>query len=93
MDKLKFAQLINLIVARTGRELTTDDISDLEALTNVESEHEVCNLAEMSNMLLAMRDGRKIDAIKAHRALTRMPLKESKDAIELVMDKLVRSTE
>lgn len=93
MDKLKFAQLICLIVARTGRELTMRDIADLEALKAAEPEHEVCNLVEMNNMLWAMRDGRKIDAIKAHRTLTRMGLKESKEAIELVMDKLVRSTE
>ena len=95
MNKLQFAQLVCLIVARTGRELTMHDIADLEVLTKVAPEHEICNLVEMNNcnlvemnnMLTAMRDGRKIDAIKAHRALTQMGLKESKNAVELVMNK------
>lgn len=41
------------------------------------------------DMLAYMISGRKIEAIKTHRQLTGMGLKESKDAIENIMDRFV----
>jgi ribosomal protein L7/L12 len=40
---------------------------------------------EVTNLLTAMRDNRKIDAIKAYRMLTGQGLRESKDTVERFM--------
>jgi len=46
---------------------------------------QIADLGELvKGMFAAMSDGRKIDALKAYRALTGATLKESKDAIESV---------
>jgi hypothetical protein len=44
------------------------------------------NIIEMFRF---MREGRKIEAIKAHRALTGLGLKESKDEIESIMARML----
>jgi len=44
----------------------------------------------VSELLRYLREGRKIEAIKTHRWLTGMGLKESKDAIENTLSELSR---
>lgn len=41
----------------------------------------------VADMFKALRDDRKIEAVKAHRALTNYGIKESKDVIETVTDR------
>lgn len=92
MDAIKFAQLISYISNVAGCTLATESVQSIygtiENLTKIEnapSTHEQIRTAcghEVATMLIAMRDRKLIDAIKACRMLTGLGLKEAKDMIE-----------
>lgn len=85
MDMLKFAMLASWLGALTGRVFDSLDIETLRDRIAACFPDPVPNRADantIKELLNAMRDGRKIEAIKAYRALTGFPLKESKDFIE-----------
>jgi ribosomal protein L7/L12 len=44
----------------------------------------------IDDMFRFMREGRKIEAIKVHRSLTGYGLKESKDEIERIMNRMMK---
>jgi ribosomal protein L7/L12 len=84
MDPVKFACLISYLAGVTRHQLSQDEISNIYNLgcdMQLRSQHQ-CNVNELYVMMAAMKDGRKIDAIKSHRVLTGFGLKESKDAVE-----------
>lgn len=87
MNKLQFAQLVCFLCSSTGREFTTTEIEHLDALTNIPPTPGKINLLPMFE---AMRDGEKINAIKEYRSLTGEGLRESKDAIEMLMNRFAK---
>lgn len=48
----------------------------------------VISVQHVHDLMNAMAQGRKIEAIKAHRTMTGFGLKESKDVVESVMDRV-----
>jgi ribosomal protein L7/L12 len=60
-------------------------IIQLSALINTD-EVKLLQVDQVHVLMNSMADGRKIDAIKAHRSLTGDGLKESKDAVDAVMN-------
>jgi len=76
LDKLKFAEVIGYCANR-GMTVDATDIKVLDDLINTSA-----NADDINNMIKAIKDGRKIDAIKYYRTITGMWLKDSKDAIE-----------
>ena len=83
--------LVNRMIAQT-KELARQEVicsQSRERLSQAEARVSVLcqqpQKADVNEMLRAMADNRKIEAIKAHRSLTGSPLKESKDIIEAAM--------
>lgn len=103
MDKIKFAQLIVFISHRIidGTFLSEHQISFINsmvtegtAVANVppaETTFSREQIGKQINFIIdAMLSNRKIDAIKAHREITHCGLKESKDAIDRIMNKFAK---
>lgn len=86
MDKIKFAHLCVYIgyLITQGACLTDYQVSEIDTLINDGMPHRGLGYtdAAMEEFMTAMHDGRKIDAIKAHRTMSGMGLKESKDFVE-----------
>lgn len=83
MDKLAFARLVNLLSHWGMRELDSHEMLELSNRTTpVKPFGEYIDNTLIDELLKALRDGKFIEAIKAHRALTGYGLKESKDFIE-----------
>lgn len=83
MDKLVFARLVAKIqyLVNQGREIDGNDICHInELVTDVVAGRFTTEL--LTEMMVAMNAGRKIEAIKAHRLMTGWALKESKDWVE-----------
>lgn len=82
MDKIKFGHLMAYLGHLSiGRTFTLNEVYDIHQ-TIVDGMQLGYDDRLMSDMLAAMKSGRKIDAIKAHRAMSGFGLKESKDFIE-----------
>jgi ribosomal protein L7/L12 len=87
MNIIKFAKLISFMSNRFRFSFEDDTLMSIagsvqEIVEAEQSDKPKFNLAPMFDYMLA---GKKIEAIKEHRALTGMPLKESKDEIERLM--------
>ena len=95
MDVVKFTQLVSYLSVVTNTYFSSDQIEaikgTIDQMTNIKFEpatHEQIKEAagnQVMEMLRAMHDGKKIEAIKACRMLTGYGLKEAKDAIEWAM--------
>ena len=90
MDKLQFVRIVSWVSARLGYVLTDEDFSTIEQLirpTDVASEpfDHIVARETMREMITAIVSGAKINAIRAHRMITKEGLKESKDEIERLM--------
>ena len=87
LDKIKFAQLINYLSRNGLHELARGEIIDIDEMIDIDipqADH-YCALAnvDIEHLMRLMVAGTcKIEAIKYHRKLTGMGLKESKDAVE-----------
>lgn len=85
MDRFQFGKLINVLSHWGMRELELHEVKELDVLIapNPVSTQERPIVSEqvVTDLMSAMREGRKIDAIKAYRSLTNAGLKESKDAV------------
>ena len=79
-SSIEFARLISQITTIRGSSLSEDDIRPIAETVNAWSG--AANAVGINRLLEAMRDGRKIEAIKEYRALTGAYLKDSKDAVE-----------
>jgi hypothetical protein len=84
---LKFAKLISTISYFIGRgerldRYTIKEIEELVQPGPLLSDSPKCDVNMLHSLLESMQQNRKIDAIKAHRALTGYALKESKDIVE-----------
>lgn len=90
MDKLNFATLISIVSGAAKRRLQPEEIDEIERLTTV-SRFPVPfgsgTATEVRTLMVALAEGRKIDAIRSHRFLTGDGLKESKDAIEAITNR------
>jgi ribosomal protein L7/L12 len=87
MDKFHLAHLISFVqhLAYNQRVFEADDIAQIDKIIcNGMPQQPIQNYNDraLSDMLTAMKDGRKIDAIRHHRAMSGFGLKESKDFIE-----------
>jgi ribosomal protein L7/L12 len=85
MDKLQFAKLINFVATKAAADdayLSDSDVEFLNTLTSAPPANPTLTVDNLNFMLRAMGNNQKIEAIKAYRAMTGSPLKESKDAIE-----------
>lgn len=84
VNTIKFAKLISYLSSRFDRILAEDTIVDIAAYTN--DINEAPQRINLTPMFKAIIDSRKIDAIREHRAITGMGLKESKEEIESIYD-------
>ena len=89
MDKFQFAKLVSFITSLlpTGAVLNNADITCLDELVKpIEpDQYHKCytNAADLDALMGFMKAStQKIEAIKMHRQLTGLGLKESKDAVE-----------
>lgn len=87
MNMLKFAALVSWLTARSNNDVL--DVHDAETLQHhiegLMPEVGAVSCADIDALLSSMQqvdNGKKIEAIKAYRALTKAGLKESKDAVE-----------
>ena len=87
-----FARLVSYISTRNSSPMDSFEISDLESMVQdcivppAPAPYPYnANGSTVADLMTALVNGRKIDAIKAHRTLTGYGLKESKDAVEDVM--------
>lgn len=83
LDKIRFAMLVSWISRRGAVELNAGDCSELDNLIDVPMDVEFTSVEKVDDLLKSISEGRKIDAIKAYRALTGSGLKESKDTVEM----------
>lgn len=84
MEKLKFARLISLIqrMISTGEAINEYEITEIDRMVTSQENKDFVSAEKVDNLLQAMIEHRKIEAIKAYRVLTNSGLKESKDAVE-----------
>lgn len=86
LDKIRFASLIGFISCRYALTVTQDDMREIDEIIDIDVP--VADVAYPANndidmlMFLMSQGTQKIEAIKVHRKLTGMGLKDSKDAIE-----------
>ena len=96
MTNFEAAHLVSFVTALVGRTL---DFYTIEGLLNcIPDDNHFATVpvapapmpfgakTQVEILMGAMASDRKIEAIKAHRALTGYGIKESKDAVERVMD-------
>lgn len=90
MNMIKFAELISYLTVVGGHRLDKDQIAGVENrivdildVAPISIERPKVDLCPMFTYMLSER---KIDAIREHRAITGMGLKESKDEIERLMN-------
>lgn len=89
IDAKKFAWLISMLSAYFNRSIDAQDIESIyNSIENMYVNKQINQISVIS-MFDHMLAGRKIDAIKEHRSLTGMGLKESKDEIERIMFRLI----
>lgn len=85
MNTVKFAALVSWLTqcrAQSDVKFSEYELETLQQYISNLTEPNKFAETEIENLLKAMKNGQKIEAIKAYRALTEMGLKESKDAIE-----------
>ena len=86
LNKIKFARLVAWISTQAGYHFNEDDLHDLDDLTDIElPEQQIMRPSndDIERLMALMAEGtRKIEAIKIHRSITGLGLKESKDAVE-----------
>jgi len=89
LDKIKFARLIGWLERVHALNLQPGDIEQLDNIIDVEMPEAEAPIvvrpsnADVEHLMVLMAEGtRKIEAIKCHRIITGMGLKESKDAVE-----------
>lgn len=83
IDVKKFASLMSYISAVTGREFSEHDVSRIYEIVD----GMVPVGGDVKLLFDAMLNNRKIDAIKEYRVFTKEGLKESKDAVESIMNR------
>jgi hypothetical protein len=83
LDKLTFANLIAYCVAN-GLSYGMEEIQTIDDMINFEVPQPTTyvSIESVNNLLAAMKTGKKIEAIKAYRTLSKAGLKEAKDAVE-----------
>ena len=88
IDVIGFARLISRITNMTGSQLDRYQIEDIHAVVEtavippLDTPSYGATCTQVDTLLDAMKTGKKIEAIKAYRAMTGIGLKESKDAVE-----------
>ena len=86
LDKIAFAKVLVYIAGIVQRNnLDSTDVEVLDNMIDIEvnqTEKVYASADSIERMLCAMQNDRRIEAIKEHRAMTGMGLKESKDVIE-----------
>ena len=86
LDKMKFAQLVHFIGNRLNANLTDVFIASLDEIIDIDVPEPQVAYPKNENverlMMFMVGGTHKIDAIREHRALTGMGLKDSKDAVE-----------
>ena len=80
MNHLAFAQIVSWVSAFGSRAMDADDIRSLEEMAKRLGSGMSSDAAR--DLLKAMQDGKKIEAIKAFRTLTNATLIDSKCAVE-----------
>jgi ribosomal protein L7/L12 len=85
LDKIKFARLISIITNIAGHALNNDEVDVVNHVIDIdvpEPEQIYPNASLVTDLMHAFANDQKINAIRAHRAMTGMGLKESKDEVE-----------
>ena len=80
-----FGALVSYVTKLADRTLDKYDVDTLYGYVELAEGQTEAKYVSLDYLFDSIKDGRKIDAIKAHRALTGMGLKESKDAIESLL--------
>ena len=93
MEKIGFARLLSHLTKLTGHEFDRYEIGQvLNLITESTPVAQAPDANTVRDLLNFLASNRKIEAIKAHRTLTGDGLKESKDAVERIMDQIPRTT-
>ena len=92
MDKIGLARLIAYLCSLSRHDFARYEISQIDGIIveslQSKSQPAVPSPQDVISLMENMGADRKIEAIKAYRALTGHGLKESKDAVERIMDRL-----
>jgi ribosomal protein L7/L12 len=88
-----FGALISYVTKLTDRALDRFEVGNLEAFVKESNEQSAYNpnsvvVTNVNYLLDSLANNKKIDAIKAYRALTGSPLKDSKEIIEKVYNSI-----
>ena len=88
LDKIKFAMVVGFIQRQFAITLNSNEVAELDNIIDVEVPEQAQEPIYPKNedvealMKLMVEGTRKIDAIRYHRAVTGMALKESKEVVE-----------
>lgn len=74
------AKLVSFATVLADRQLQDHEINTLDMLAKTVSAS--CVVNEVENLMRAMREGHKIEAIKAYRTMTASSLLDAKNAVE-----------
>jgi ribosomal protein L7/L12 len=89
-----FGALISYVTKLTDRALDRSEVGNLEAFVKESNDQGAYpNSVVVTNvnyLLDSLANNKKIEAIKAHRALTGSPLKDSKEVIEKLYESIFR---
>lgn len=83
LNKIRFARVVAHICEATKNSLSDNDIKGLDDLIDIDTP--VMGVEPINEMLDAISQNKKIDAIKHYRAMTGANLIDAKRAIELVL--------
>lgn len=93
MNLIRFGRLVNILSHWGMRELSSEEMEELNGLVQPDPvtnaapvERVTVSYKLVDELLEAMKNKNKIEAIKAYRMLTNEELKESKDAVEKYME-------
>lgn len=82
LDKMKFARLVAMLVMEY-KYIHHEIIEQLDSIIDIEPVASPMNNSQLEGLMQEMANGtHKIEAIRYYRALTGMPLKDSKDTVE-----------
>lgn len=86
LDKIRFARLIVMVTRFAGRTLNSEEIEAFDHICDIDAPEPQSIYPKNENVEALMKhmvEGTsKLDAIKEHRTITGMPLRDSKEAVE-----------
>lgn len=85
MDKIKFAKLVSYVqylMCNSGM-LEAYHIEEIAELTKTDVSQNIADCNMVNALMTALRNNKRIEAIKQYRLMTGVGLQESKDAVDM----------